>query len=185
MKKISLLILGLIIISFSTNAQSDSIKYILKLDVDINYLIKREGLSINYLGFEKAISSNTSLSLYLGYDFNSSNLIIDGFENVINIQDLKLKFDYRYYCLKTNSLQGLYISPALCYNLNVTNEENQTNYQTAISLGLGYQTIWRNFVFDIQTDKQYRYSSLKNNELKIKTSKITPFNVTFSVGYAF
>jgi hypothetical protein len=82
-------------------------------------------------------------------------------------------------------MNGLYVFPSVSCNLDITNESNQKNNQIGFYLGLGYQKIWKKLVFDVQIDKGYTYSHLKNDEIKFMTSKTLPFCLTFSAGFNF
>jgi len=184
MGKIRIIIIGLLL-SCNINAQTDSFKHVIKFDIDANTLFKGDGITISYLEFEKALSKKTSLLLGIGYDFYSSNLIIDNQENVVSTQTLKLKLDYRYYFSDENSMRGLYLYPSIVYSLDITNEDNQNNNKVGFHVGFGYQKIWKRLVFDISIDKGYTYSYLKNDEIKFKTSKTDIFNLIFSCGFNF
>lgn len=165
------------------NAQIDALKNAIKFNIDGNTLFKGNGLVIDYFTFEKAISKKTSLVFGIGYDFHSSNLIVDSQENVISEQGIKLKIDYRYYY--SNIMNELYIYPSIAYDFDMTNKSNQKNNQIGFYFGFGYQKIWEKFVFDVQIDKGYIYSYLKNNEIELIASKTLPFNLILSVGFNF
>jgi hypothetical protein len=182
MRKIRIIIIGLIFCG-NMNAQTDTLKHAVKFNIDANILHKWEGIVIDYLVFEKTISKKTSLLLGIGYDFHSSNLIVDSQESVVSRQAVKIKFDYRYYC--SNTMNGLYIFPSIAYNLDITNESNQKNNQIGFYLGFGYQKIWKKLVFDVQIDKGYTYSYLRNDEIKFMTSKTLQFSIIFSTGFIF
>lgn len=166
------------------NAKTDSLRNVLKINLDLNPILRGEGIDIEYICFEKNITKNNSIICYIGYDLNSSNLIVDNHENVIDNQSLKFKIDYRHYFFNKR-LNGPYVSPSLFFDIKITNKENNKNNNTGISFGLGYQKIWNCFALDIQINKQYSYSFLQNDDVTLKTSAISPFNITVSVGYVF
>jgi hypothetical protein len=86
MKKIRIIVIGLAFCC-NMNAQIDTLKHVVKFNIDANTLLKGDGIIIDYLVFERAISKKASLLLGIGYDFHSSNLIIDSQESVISRQD--------------------------------------------------------------------------------------------------
>ncbi|GHT61466.1 hypothetical protein FACS189451_03550 [Bacteroidia bacterium] len=184
MKKLRIIIIGLIFCC-NINAQTDSVQYVVKFNIDINTLVKGDGFSINYFGFEKAISKSSSLLFGIGYDLHSSNLIINNQESVVSNQTFTIKLDYRYYLFNMRNMQGFYIFPSIAYNLDIESEGNQKNNQIGFYLGLGYQKMWKRIVFDVLIDKGYVYSRFKNDEIKFITSQVSPFNITFSVGLNF
>ncbi|GHT75484.1 hypothetical protein AGMMS50262_10920 [Bacteroidia bacterium] len=184
MKKIRIVVIGLILCC-NINAQVDTLQYVVKFNIDVNTLLKGDGLTINYLGIEKSISKKSSLLLGIGYDLHSSNLIVENHDNVVNNQEFTMKFDYRHYLLNAKNMSGFYIFPSIAYDLNTASEGNQKNNRIGFYLGLGYQKIWNRIVFDIQINKGYTYSYFKDDEIKFIISQVVPFNFTFSVGFNF
>lgn len=184
MKKISILITSLFF-TYSLLAQTDSLKNTIRFSVDINNLLKGEGINIGYIGYERAVFKKSSLLLWAGYDFSSTNLIIDKVEKVVHSQNIKSRFDYRQYLENNKRLSGFYAFSSLKADIGMTTVDNEKNYDIGSYFGLGYQYILKNIVFDTNIDKGYSYSVLKNDGIEYISSTITPFYLSFSVGYNF
>lgn len=184
MKKCIITLIVLVVIS-STYAQSDTFKNIIKFNFDINNVFENSNIDINYFGYERAISSNSSLVFWVNYDFNSSNLKVGNVENVVTSQALRTKFDYRYYFSKSRRLFGFYLYSSLVLNLNLISEGNENFHEGGVFFGLGYQKIWKDFVMDIKIDKGYKYSAKENDNIEFINSTITPFALSVSIGYNF
>lgn len=164
---------------------SDLHKNDLKFNLDMDKLLKGEGLSIDYIGYERSIGKNNSLSIFLGYDFNSSKFTTQSNSRLTNTQKVKIRIDYRQYMENDILLKGFYFFSSFRENFSITSTDKERNNEIGAFIGIGYQYIINKFVLDININKGYVYKSLTNNNLKYNSSETSAIIFSVFLGYNF